>query len=417
MIKNTKEKIMIFETITEREDGVKLVSARELHENLGLSKRFSAWIEQYIKEDNDYFFINGDDFTSVLTSTVVNNGAKIELQDYAITLSMAKEICMVTKNEAGKKCRRYFINLERENKQLKEDNKELAQIAESDEDRAIRIRKANIVQYSINNIKTRISECNYTNIAECVNKIIEVHKDMYVKERYKTYQDTSKYGNRGDNLYVNHVRAIVEKSLDELRPSMSLKDNYINPIMGDLARKIARDIEVSENISDGKEKAKLTKEINRLKNSYEPDDMWEIDYHPFSYDNHAIINGKWSPAYAKWIKNFPKDQLPSAKEIIDSGVDFGKPVRAIIKCVNKSKFDTSNLNKALNDVLFNTNRGAYPIDDNFIKSALITTVATCDDIKEGKMWFKLVNLTDKELKNIDYEYDKHANCIALINEL
>lgn len=53
-----------------------LVSARELHEFLGLSKRFSSWIEQYIKEDNKYGFEVDIDFTSVLSSTVVNNGAK-----------------------------------------------------------------------------------------------------------------------------------------------------------------------------------------------------------------------------------------------------------------------------------------------------------------------------------------------------
>ncbi len=36
--------------ITTRKDGVQCVSARELHEFLGLQKRFSAWIEQYIKD-------------------------------------------------------------------------------------------------------------------------------------------------------------------------------------------------------------------------------------------------------------------------------------------------------------------------------------------------------------------------------
>ena len=46
------------------------VSARDLHEALGLSKRFSAWWET-----NSEGFIEGMDFTSVLSGTVVNNGA------------------------------------------------------------------------------------------------------------------------------------------------------------------------------------------------------------------------------------------------------------------------------------------------------------------------------------------------------
>ena len=100
------------------ENGKQLVSARELHEFLDLKKRFSAWIDQYIKENNDYMFVKDEDFTSVLSSTVVNNGANRELQDYAITISMAKEISMVTKTEKGKEARRYFIDCEKKLKEI-----------------------------------------------------------------------------------------------------------------------------------------------------------------------------------------------------------------------------------------------------------------------------------------------------------
>lgn len=102
--------------ITTTEDGKKLVSARELHEFLGLSKRFSAWFETYSK--NEYYgFIENEDFTSVLSSTVVNNGAERQLQDYAITIDMAKELSMLSKTPKGGEARKYFIQCE---KQLKE---------------------------------------------------------------------------------------------------------------------------------------------------------------------------------------------------------------------------------------------------------------------------------------------------------
>lgn len=51
------------------------VSARELHKALAIEKRFSAWFET-----NSQGFVEGEDFTSVLTGTVVNNGAHRELQ-------------------------------------------------------------------------------------------------------------------------------------------------------------------------------------------------------------------------------------------------------------------------------------------------------------------------------------------------
>ena len=49
------------------------VSARDLHKALGIRKRFSEWFEK-----NSQGFIEDDDFTSVLSGTVVNNGAKKE---------------------------------------------------------------------------------------------------------------------------------------------------------------------------------------------------------------------------------------------------------------------------------------------------------------------------------------------------
>lgn len=85
-----------------------VVSARELHEKLGLTTRFSKWVTQNFTD-----FIEEVDFTSVTKVTVVNNGAKRELQDYAITIGMAKELCMMSHTELGKKYRKYFLELER----------------------------------------------------------------------------------------------------------------------------------------------------------------------------------------------------------------------------------------------------------------------------------------------------------------
>lgn len=85
------------------------VSARELHRQLGIEKRFSAWFET-----NSQGFIEGEDFTSVLSGTVVNNGARRELDDYQLSMDMAKHICLMSRTEKGKECRSYLIAVEKD---------------------------------------------------------------------------------------------------------------------------------------------------------------------------------------------------------------------------------------------------------------------------------------------------------------
>ena len=85
------------------------LSARDLFEFLECNERFSRWWERM----SGYGFVDGVDFTSVQKCTVVNNGAKRDIDDYQITIEMAKEIAMLQRNEKGKQARQYFIELEK----------------------------------------------------------------------------------------------------------------------------------------------------------------------------------------------------------------------------------------------------------------------------------------------------------------
>lgn len=91
-------------------EDVQVVSARDLHEVLGVKTRFSLWVKQNFKH-----FRDGIDFTSVVTTTEVQNNGGVQardLQDYVLTIETAKHIAMMSGTDKGYKIRDYFIKVE-----------------------------------------------------------------------------------------------------------------------------------------------------------------------------------------------------------------------------------------------------------------------------------------------------------------
>lgn len=95
--------------IVER-DGIQSVSARDLHKGLGITDRFNRWFDSLLK----YGFVANEDFCCVKTSTQQNQyGGVKEIDDYIISLDMAKQICMLQRSEIGRRYRNYLIRLEK----------------------------------------------------------------------------------------------------------------------------------------------------------------------------------------------------------------------------------------------------------------------------------------------------------------
>ncbi|AIS73934.1 antirepressor protein [Lactobacillus phage Ldl1] len=95
----------------ETKDDQQLVSARDLYKELELKRKFSLWVKDNFKD-----FEEGTDYEGVLTRTPYNPAYpdKLqELQDYAVTIDMAKELCMMSKTSKGKEVRKYFIQVEK----------------------------------------------------------------------------------------------------------------------------------------------------------------------------------------------------------------------------------------------------------------------------------------------------------------
>lgn len=97
--------------VTLNENQEPVVSGRQLYQVLGVKKRFSVWFEQYSD-----IFSKGYDFTGVPGGTPVRggNGNIQYLDDYALSVDMAKHIAMMTKTDKGKEVRQYFIQVEKD---------------------------------------------------------------------------------------------------------------------------------------------------------------------------------------------------------------------------------------------------------------------------------------------------------------
>lgn len=89
------------------------VSARELHEFLEVSTRFGDWFPRMC----EYGFEQGRDFNFLKNEQVRfegNREVKRMIDDAEITIDMAKELCMLQRNDKGKQARQYFLQLERD---------------------------------------------------------------------------------------------------------------------------------------------------------------------------------------------------------------------------------------------------------------------------------------------------------------
>lgn len=96
-------------TVDTNEQGMQTVSARELHKGLGVTTRFNTWVAS-----NFELFTKGVDYNMCKSVAHVGNGATRALDDYTLTIDMAKELSMMSHTPKSKEVRAYFIKVEKQ---------------------------------------------------------------------------------------------------------------------------------------------------------------------------------------------------------------------------------------------------------------------------------------------------------------
>jgi len=249
---------MIKQIITINREGK--VDARELHEFLEVKTRFNDWIQRKIQQ---YGFIEGKDFYSNLSKTLPQGGRPT--MEYELSISMAKELCMLENTDKGKQARLYFIKCEEEWKGYREiemmiaqaqrllehereimeirelERKQDEQIAEqSKQIDAIIQRLSNLDGININGTPRQIlnsmiryyafsKPCDFAAAWKKFYKAFNTAFNTNIKLRYKSYLKNNNEDKKNfpllaymeENNLINDAIRVADKLLQELPPKKS----------------------------------------------------------------------------------------------------------------------------------------------------------------------------------------------------
>ena len=296
----------------------------------------------------------------------------------------------------------YINKLEEELKNAKEDNKQLYNVAISDKELEQRQYEADKVKYALRNVKSLLLDCNYTNLENEVNNIINVHTNLKKKDRYEYHRDMN------NTEYKQYVRKFVKDKLEEIM--VTKKDMLLVMVAKTIQLRLESESHTttkksSSHIISAKEKENKVylRQIDDYKGKYDNDsndiNNYEVvDIHGmscnylFKYDScFGMIR---TSTYNKWINDFSKlfeeNQLATKEDWeFYYDVDFTKPICIYIKYVAKSEFDIENFNKATIDMLFNR---LFGVDDNIVHKVVSERLAVCDTYADGKIFYYIENI-------------------------
>ena len=111
--------------VKQNKQGELLVSARNLHEGLEIDTKFIDWFKRMLKygfeENEDYFKYEYQVQSQKRERTYIET-------DYILKIDCAKEIAMIQRNEKGKQIRKYFIECEKQLKDISTKDKYISEI-------------------------------------------------------------------------------------------------------------------------------------------------------------------------------------------------------------------------------------------------------------------------------------------------
>lgn len=166
------------------------VDGRELHGFLQIESNYTTWFNRMC----EYGFVEGVDFFPKKEETSPNGGRPSI--NHEMTISMAKEICMIQRTNLGKQARLYFIECEKRLKAISKPMSQLEIMAES----------VRILQEHDNRIKqVELAQAEQKKELQDIREVITLRPDSW-RDGTKTILDKIAIALGGDSEAFKDVR-------------------------------------------------------------------------------------------------------------------------------------------------------------------------------------------------------------------
>ena len=175
-------------------EAVQTVNARDLHAFLEVGKDFSTWIKNRLETLGS---VKNEDYLSTKIGEQLPSGTKYKTE-YFVTLDTAKHLAMMEKNEKGLQIRQYFIECE----------KQLREVVQVQTAQAIKPQPARIIGATEDKLNTIILALQHTSLSDIAKETYiitsaETLTGVYLGYRPKIEQTTYSAKKVGDMLGIS----------------------------------------------------------------------------------------------------------------------------------------------------------------------------------------------------------------------
>jgi anti-repressor protein len=165
------------------------VSGRELHEYLEVETPYTQWFDRMC----EYGFTENTDWMGLSQKCEKPQGGR-PTTNHQLTITMAKELCMIQRNDKGKEARQYFIALETQ-----------WNTPEAVMSRALRMADRKIEELKTQSLSLQLINSRLTVEKQIMQPKAEYFDELVDRNLLTNFRETAKELKVGENVFINFL--------------------------------------------------------------------------------------------------------------------------------------------------------------------------------------------------------------------